>query len=456
MSNYLCAKCSYRTSRWMGFCPQCRATGTLSEVPAAGASSATPEPIGSGTGKRMRRLDTGMTEFDRVLGGGAVPGSVVLLGGPPGVGKSTVVLQIGAALARRNRSALIASGEESLSQIGLRAHRVNAVVDGLDVVAESDAGNLAELIRGGSYPLVVIDSIQTVRDGASGGGSGAMSQIRDAAARLIAAAKESDVVLILIGHVTKDGAIAGPKVLEHMVDVVLALDGDPHRNLRFLRGAKNRFGSIDEVGVFEMTDRGLETMRDPSLALTGSREDGVSGSVLFPSLDGRRSLLVEIQALVVPTRSAQPRRSVKGLAVPRVHQIVAAIERHGGLRMSTREVYVSVMGGISIAEPAADLPVAMAIASAATGTPLGSVAAWGEVGLTGEVRAVGRADRRRAEAERLGVERIIEAGDGRRLGDLLRDLGIQRRVPDRRARLHAVPAGEPSRSSSATPGRRMD
>ncbi len=440
----------------MGFCPQCRATGTLSEIPGATSPSATPEPIGSGDGTQTRRLDTGIAEFDRVLGGGAVPGSAVLLGGPPGVGKSTVVLQIGAALARRNRPVLIASGEESLPQIRRRAHRVNAVADGLNVVAESDAERLAEHIRSGVYPLIVVDSIQTVRDGTTGGGTGAMSQIRDAATRLIAAAKESDVVLILIGHITKDGAIAGPKVLEHMVDVVLSLDGDSHRNLRFLRGTKNRFGSIDEVGVFEMTDQGLEEMSDPSLALTGSHDDRVAGSVLFPSLDGQRSLLVEIQALVVLTRSAQPRRSVKGLAVPRVHQIVAAIERHGGLRMSMMEVYVSVMGGISIVEPAADLPVAMAIASAATGTPLGSIAAWGEVGLTGEVRAVGRADRRRAEARRLGIERVVEAGDGRRLGSLLRELGIQSRAPRRRVRLHAVRESGELKPTTAAPGRRMD
>jgi len=428
----------------------------LSEVAGALNAGSEPSPIGVIATSQRQRLRTGIDEFDRVVGGGAVPGSVVLLGGPPGVGKSTVVLQVGAALAAQGVPVLIASGEESQSQIGLRARRIGAVVDGVSVVAESDIVRLVDLIESGVYQFVVVDSIQTVRGGSGSGGAGGMAQIRDATALLIAAAKATNVVLLLIGHITKDGAIAGPKVLEHMVDAVLALDGDSHRNLRFLRGTKNRFGSVDEIGVFEMTDRGLEPMSDPSMVLAGSRDDAASGSVLFPALDGRRSLLVEIQALVVPTRSAQPRRSVKGLAVSRVHQIVAAIERHGGLRMSDREVYVSVMGGISIGEPGADLPTALAIASAATGIPLGSVAAWGEVGLTGEVRGVGRADRRRTEAGRLGVGRIVEAGDGRHLGDVLAELGVRRRPSGRPRRLRAVPTERETPRAPAAPAPRMD
>jgi DNA repair protein RadA/Sms len=270
--------------------------------------------------------------------------------------------------------------------------------------------------------------------------------VRDAAAQLIAAAKESGVVVLLIGHVTKDGAIAGPKSLEHMVDVVLALDGDAHRNLRFLRGTKNRFGSVHEIGVFEMTDHGLDPVVDPSAVLAGTRETPVAGSVLFPALDGRRSLLVEIQALVVPTTAAQPRRSVKGLAASRVHQVIASIDRHGKIAMGGREVYVSAMGGISIGEPAADLPMALAIASAVSEVPLGSVAAWGEVALTGEVRSVSRADRRHSESRRLGVDHVVQAGDGRSLHDVFREVGVIPGESEPGNGLRAIPIKEGVRS----------
>ncbi len=325
-------------------------------------------------------------------------------------------------------------------QVGLRARRIGAIADGLLITTESDVEQLCDLIRSGTYPLVVIDSIQTVTGVAGENGAGSTGAIRGSAARLIAAAKGADVAVLLIGHITKDGAIAGPKSLEHMVDVVLSLDGDPHRNLRFLRGMKNRFGSVNEIGVFEMTDRGLDPMIDPSAVLSGGRDGTSAGSVLFPALDGRRSLIVEIQALTAPTRSAQPRRSVKGLPASRVHQILAALERHGGISMGGREVYVSVMGGLSISEPAADLPTALAIASAVTGVPLGSIAAWGEVGLTGEVRRVEQADRRRSESRRLAISRVVEAADRRNLGDVLSELGMRPPGADTRRGLRVIPA----------------
>ncbi len=422
----------------MGFCPQCRKSGTLLEASTDGRRADTPTPVGGIVGDRLDRLRTGVDEFDRVLGGGVVPGSVLLLGGAPGVGKSTLVLEIGAALAEAGTNALIATGEESRPQIGLRARRIGSVAEGLSITTESDVEHLCGLIRSAVYPLVVVDSIQTVTDAAGESGTGSMAAIRDSAARLIAAAKQADVAVLLIGHITKDGTIAGPKSLEHMVDVVLSLDGDPHRNLRFLRGMKNRFGSVNEIGVFEMTDTGLEPMTDPSAVLSGDRDGTSAGTVLFPALDGRRSLIVEIQALTVPTRSAQPRRSVKGLAASRVHQILAALERHGRISMGGREVYVSVMGGLSISEPAADLPTAIAIASAVTGVPLGSVAAWGEVGLTGEVRRVEQADRRRAESRRLGIGRIVEAADRRNLGAVLAELGMHSSGAGNRPGLHVL------------------
>jgi len=409
----------------MGFCPQCRTSGSLSEtVPSSGVTVGEPVPIGSVATERTVRLESGIDEFDRVVGGGIVPGSVSLLSGAPGVGKSTVMLQVGASYAGRGVPVLIASGEESTEQVGLRARRIGATADGLAVTTEARLSSLVGFIEGGAYPIVIIDSIQTVRGDRGESGPGSTSQIREATAGLITAAKESGVALIVVGHVTKDGAIAGPKALEHMVDVVLNLDGDPHRNLRFLRGTKNRFGSVNETGVFEMTGRGLDPLTDPSISLSGVRDGTAPGSVLFPAADGRRSLIVEIQALVVPTTAPQPRRSVKGLAVPRVHQVLAALERHGKIRMSGREVYVSVMGGMTVTEPAADLAIAVAVASAARGEPLGSLAVWGEVGLTGEVRSVEQARRRRAEAGRLGVERMIEGGDGRRLDAVLAEVGI--------------------------------
>ena len=422
----------------MGFCPQCRGSGTVIEFAVAGGSTTAPTPLGEVASAPIRRLKTGTEEFDRVLGGGLVPGSVALLGGEPGVGKSTLVLEIGAALSSSGTRVLIATGEESRNQIGLRARRIGAVADGLSVATDSDVGRLSELIRSGTWPVVVVDSIQTVTEGSSGI-AGTTTLVRDAAAQLIAAAKESGVVVLLIGHVTKDGAIAGPKSLEHMVDVVLALDGDAHRNLRFLRGTKNRFGSVHEIGVFEMTDHGLDPVADPSAVLAGTRETPVAGSVLFPALDGRRSLLVEIQALVVPTTAAQPRRSVKGLAVSRVHQVIASIDRHGKISMGGREVYVSAMGGISIGEPAADLPMALAIASAVSEVPLGSVAAWGEVALTGEVRSVSQADRRRSESRRLGVAHVVQAGDGRSLHDVFREVGVIPGESEQVKGLRAIP-----------------
>ena len=439
MAEFRCTQCSYRTSRWMGFCPQCRASGTLLDDDTDRRGANAPTPVSSVVGDRIERLRTGIDEFDRVLGGGVVPGSVALLGGAPGVGKSTLVLEIGSALAGAGKSVLIATGEESRPQVGLRARRIGSVAEGLSITTESDAEHLCDLIRSEEYPLVVIDSIQTVTGGAGEGGIGSMTTIRDSAARLISAAKQADVAVVLIGHITKDGAIAGPKSLEHMVDVVLSLDGDPHRNLRFLRSMKNRFGSVNEIGVFEMTGRGLEPMSDPSAVLSGGRDGTSAGSVLFPALDGRRSLIVEIQALTVPTRSAQPRRSVKGLPMSRVHQILAAIERHGRMPMGELEVYVSVMGGLSISEPAADLPTALAIASAATGVPIGSVTAWGEVGLTGEVRQVDQADRRRTESRRLGISRVVEATDRRNLAEVLGELGLHPQADGTRSGLRSVP-----------------
>ncbi len=354
-----------------------------------------------------------------MLGGGIVAGSVILLAGEPGVGKSTLVL--GAAANSRGR-VLIVSGEESAGQIRLRAERIGALSDAVAVASVRDADEIAGMIDG-DYDLVVIDSIQTVTapsDHAPGG----PAQVREAAARLIAPAKASGTALVLTGHVTKDGSIAGPKMLEHMVDVVLAIEGDPHRGLRFVRAAKNRHGTVDEVGIFDMTPHGLTEVPDASAALIKGRDPGAAGSVLFPTVDGLRSVVVEIQALVIPSASQQPRRSVKGLPAARIHQILAALERHAGLPLGRHEVYVSAIGGLRVAEPAADLAVALALSSALTAVPIADVAAWGEVGLTGELRGVPHAARRRSEVERLGVKRIIDGSTYQHLQDALVDAGL--------------------------------
>ena len=392
----------------MGFCPQCRESGTITDS-ADGATA--PVPVTEIGDLAEDRLVSGIGEFDRVLGGGLVVGSATLLAGEPGVGKSTLVLGVGAAL---GRSTLIVTGEESIAQIRMRATRIDAVVDSVEVAVVRDVAGIVSLLESGNHDVAVIDSIQTVT--VPDARAGSPTQVREAAAMLVSAAKRSGTALILTGHVTKEGGIAGPKLLEHMVDVVVTIEGEPHRGLRFLRCVKNRHGSVDEVGIFDMTPTGLAPVPDASAALIAGRDPDAPGSVLFPTIDGRRSLMVEIQALVVPSHSAQPRRSVKGLPPARVHQVLAALERHATLALGRHEVYVSAMGGLRVVEPAADLPVALAVASAASGEAISDVAAWGEVGLTGELRAVPDTTRRNAEATRLGIGGVI---DGARYAHLL-------------------------------------
>lgn len=405
----------------MGFCPQCRSTETLSEN-AKHAGDGLPIAITElppATGDQ--RLRTGIDEFDRVLGGGLVAGSVVLLAGEPGVGKSTMVLELAAAL---GGAALIVSGEESLSQIRMRADRIDAIVGHVSIAAERDVTAILGMIESGGFDLVVVDSIQTVTVPGRVGGTGGTAQVREAAAQLISGAKSSGTAMLMTGHVTKDGSIAGPRLLEHMVDVVVTIEGDPHRGLRFVRCVKNRHGSVDEVGIFEMLPDGLRAVADPSATLIAGRDAAAPGSVLFPTIDGLRSLVVEVQALVVPSTAAQPRRSVKGLPAARVHQILAALERHADLPLGRHEVYVSAMGGLQLSEPAADLAVALAVASAASGVAITDVATWGEVGLTGELRGVPHRQRRRAEVMRLGVGGIIDGSTYPHLLDALVEAGL--------------------------------
>ena len=352
------------------------------------------------------RLMTGIAEVDRVLGGGLASGSTVLLAGNPGVGKSTLSLQIAAAIAAERR-VLMVSAEESLERVAMRARRVDAMVPGLTLCSESDVDAVISLISRTDAELVVVDSIQTISTTDVAGGPGGVAQVRECGARLVSAARRCRVPLVMVGHVTKDGHLAGPKVLEHVVDVVMMFEGDHDCGLRLLRLTKNRYGSVDRVGIFEMTAAGITEVADPSAALVGDWSGDVSGAVLFPVVHGRRAILVEVQALVVPSRATQPRRSVKGVEVARVQQLLAVLDRHADIDFRAHDVYVSIVGGIRVTEPAVDLPVALALASSRLNVPLGRVAAFGEVGLTGEMRTVGGVAMREEEAWRLGVEEIV-------------------------------------------------
>ena len=358
------------------------------------------------------RSAVGIGELDRVLGGGLVPGATVLVGGEPGVGKSTLLLQAADMMAGASGVVLIATAEESVHQVQMRARRVGVRSDGVSIASVSDVDDIIDVARRLDPAAVVVDSIQTISASDVAGTAGGTTQVRESAARLINFAKQSGTPVFLVGHVTKDGSIAGPRTLEHMVDIVLYLEGEVDRDLRFLRGIKNRFGSVNEVGVFEMTRTGLAEVSDPSGLLVEHRDETASGSILFPALEGRRPMVVEVQALVVRSEAPQPRRAVTGLVPARVHQILGVLERHLVLPLRQYDVYVSVMGGIRITEPAADLPAALAIASAYTDVSLGRTAAWGELGLTGDVRPVPGSIVRRSEVERMSAGPIVDRDSG--------------------------------------------
>lgn len=412
---YFCDTCGFSSPRWAGFCSQCRA-----QKPLEPARLATGEAgVVGGGGSVVRRYVTGITELDRVLGGGMIPGSTILLSGEPGIGKSTLLLQVANALSSQSASALIATAEESVEQIGLRAERLGC--SEVAVLAENTVSGIIEHAGRTQPALVIVDSIQAVVAPSSAGVPGGINQVRESAALLIRHAKESGSVLVLVGHVTKDGAIAGPKQLEHLVDVVLSLEGEPDLGLRVLRSNKNRFGATHQVGLFEMTERGLVELKG---SLLGDWWGDVPGTVAFAGVEGRRSLLVEVQALVSANAGPQPRRSVKGVDLARVHQLLAVLERHAGLSFAGLDVFVNISGGLRIKEPAADLPVALALVSSLLDRPLGRVAAWGEVGLTGQVRGVPHDQRRREEVSRLGLE-VVAAGDSRaRIEGLLLAAGL--------------------------------
>jgi DNA repair protein RadA/Sms len=416
-----CSECGATTGRWLGRCPGCGAFGTLVEElhgrdgqPAGGAARV-PQRLGDVEVAEAARLATGVPELDRVLGGGLVPASLVLLGGEPGVGKSTLLLSALGAVARSGRGALLVTGEESVAQVRLRAERLGGA-DEVGIVAETELDAVCATLERERPAVCVIDSVQTLYAGELGSAPGSVAQVREAASRLLRVAKQSGVATVLVGHVTKDGAVAGPRVLEHLVDCVLQFEGDRYHAHRILRATKNRFGSTNELGVFEMTASGLEGVPDPS-ALFGRTRAGEVGAAVAVALEGTRPLLLEVQALVSRTDLAMPRRVGTGVDPKRLAMIVAVLGRHAGVPLGAADVFVNVAGGVRIDEPGADLAVALSIASASRGVPLREgVASFGELGLTGRLRAAAQADRRLAECAKLGVLTVV-APDGTRTID---------------------------------------
>jgi DNA repair protein RadA/Sms len=393
----------------VGRCPGCREWNTLAEErtepvgPVVPTADAPAQPIGAVGIANSHAVATGVAELDRVLGGGLVPGSATLLGGEPGIGKSTLALQVAAEVARAGRRVLYVSAEESASQVRARADRLGAVHDELWLSTESDVRALVAQARELGPSLVVVDSIQTVSDPALGSAAGSVGQVRECAATLVRTAKTHGMALALVGHVTKEGALAGPRVLEHLVDTVLAFEGDRHHSLRLLRASKHRFGSTEELGVFEMTAEGLVAVADPSLLFLEDRRTDVPGSVVVPVLDGYRPLLVEVQALATDGAVGNPRRLAHGVDAGRLTMVLAVLAERVRFDVSRRDVHALAVGGVRVVEPAADLALALAVASSLCDRAVPpDVVAMGEIGLGGELRQAHHASRRLAEAARLG------------------------------------------------------
>ncbi len=414
-SSYRCAECGWTSTRWVGRCGECQAWGSLEEIGApripsvaAVVPASRAVPITSVDPAATRRSPTGIAELDRVLGGGLVPGAVVLLAGEPGVGKSTLLLELAARWAASHGPTLYVTGEESAGQVRLRALRTSASSDDLFLAAETDLSVVIGHIEQVEPSLVVVDSVQTIASPTAEGTPGGVTQVREVAAGLIRVAKQRGIPVILVGHVTKDGSIAGPRTLEHLVDVVLSFEGDRHSGFRLVRATKNRFGPADEIGCFELNDQGIVEVPDPSGVFTSVHGEPVSGTAVTVALEGRRPLVTELQALVAPTSAPAPRRVSNGLDFSRLAMILAVLQRRAGLRCHMLDVYASTVGGARISDPACDLALACALASALIDQPLPEhTIVVGEIGLAGEVRRVADLERRLIEAARLGVTTAI-------------------------------------------------
>ena len=411
---YRCSECGWTSVKWVGRCGECQAWGSVDEV--GGATTRTfaaarverpAVPIREVDGNHATHRSSGVPEFDRVLGGGLVPGSVVLVAGEPGIGKSTLLLDV-AARVGEGRRVLYVSGEESAAQVRGRAERIGALTDGLYLASETDLATVLAQIEQVRPDLVVVDSVQTVASAEVDGAAGNVGQVREVAGSLIQAAKSAGFAMLLVGHVTKDGSIAGPRVLEHLVDVVVQFDGDRHSRLRLVRAVKNRYGPTDEVGCFDLHDEGIVGLSDPSGLFLSSRHITVPGTCATVTLEGRRPLVVEIQALVTPSQIPTPRRANVGLDSGRVAMIIAVLDKRAGAPIVGADTYVSTVGGVKITEPSSDLAVAVAIASAVLEQPVAhDLLALGEVGLSGEVRPAVGVSRRLTEAARLGFRTAL-------------------------------------------------
>lgn len=424
-ASYRCSECGWQTAKWVGRCGECQAWGTVGEagaaaaprMVAAGPVSSPARPIGQVDVRSAQTQATGLDELDRVLGGGLVPGAVLLLAGEPGIGKSTLLLEV-AALAASRTPVLYVTGEESAEQVRLRADRVGAVADGLYLAAETELSAVLGHVEAVEPKLVVVDSIQTIGSAEADGAPGGVTQIREVTANLIRVAKERGITTVLVGHVTKDGAIAGPRLLEHLVDVVLYFEGDRHSRLRMIRAVKNRYGPTDELGCFDLSEMGIVGLADPSGLFLTRRDEPVPGTCVTVTLEGRRPLVAEVQALVAKSFLPAPRRATSGLESARVSMVLAVLARRCQISMHDQDVYVSTVGGVRLAETSVDLAVALAVAGSTVEQALsGSVIALGEVGLAGEVRAVPGVQRRLAEAGRLGFRSAVVPKGALELGE---------------------------------------
>lgn len=432
-SRFVCQQCGYESPKWLGRCPECGEWNSLVEemvAPLPKRQPSTKAPVGASQPVRLSevsteilpRWHTGMEELDRVLGGGIVPGSLLLLGGDPGVGKSTLLTQVADWLSAEH-PVLYVSGEESTHQIKLRAKRLGATGQNLYVLAETNVETMVAHIHALQPVLAVVDSIQTTQTNLLESAPGTVAQVRACGVALQRVAKEQNVAVFLVGHVTKEGSLAGPKALEHLVDTVLTFEGDPHLNYRILRATKNRFGSTDEVALFEMREQGLVPVHNPSEWLLSERASHSPGSVVTAVMEGTRPLLVEIQALVTHSYLSQPRRQVTGLDYNRVNMVLAVLEKRAGMRLSDKDVFVNAAGGIFVREPAADLAVALAVVSSLKDRPVpADMVVFGELGLGGEVRSVAQTEQRVREAGRLGFSRVMLA---RRDARALRARGVE-------------------------------
>ena len=421
-SVFFCQECGYESSKWMGQCPGCRQWNTFVEetvkpkaaavkgvsVATSGGEAGSPKTLSEIVLNDEERYDTHIGELNRVLGGGLVKGSLILVGGDPGIGKSTILLQVAGNISGDKRDVLYISGEESLQQIKLRANRIGGFNEQLKFMCETNLSNIEETISRFKPQVVIIDSIQTMYNESVSSAPGSVSQVRESTSVLLRIAKSMNISIFIVGHVTKEGQVAGPRVLEHMVDTVLYFEGDRHASYRILRAVKNRFGSTNEIGVFEMQEKGLAEVTNPSEFMLDGRPEGASGSIVTCSVEGTRPILIEVQALVTRTNFGFPRRQANGTDYNRVNLLMAVLEKRIGLQMSDFDAYVNLAGGMKVAEPSLDLGICLALVSSFKNKPISDdVIAFGEVGLSGEVRSVSMGESRVSEAKKLGFKTCI-------------------------------------------------